>query len=330
MIWYQALLFTALPGTTVKQSKLILWIAVLVLVAFGCVITTKRHRNGLSLFTNIFLPYELYMIVTYYKHLPILVWGSVLLGCIAVLTFIVLGIIMSPKGERRGSARRKRQLVHSLLGVRIIAAVCMLILLVPITVSNLLGLGLMNSKAPTVSGAAEATEWTVKNNFDTVRLLQEEEWGELDAQQKLDVLGVVMNIEIRYLGINHELDLQCRVLNGKIAAHYTDKDHAIVIDLSHLKNAPASTVLASLCHECYHAYQHQIIELYENTPEEYRSMPLFQNAVTYIEEFSDYEDGSKDYSKYYYQVVEMQARKYARLAVEEYYSTIRQCLAAEG
>ena len=64
MLWYRGVLFTAIPGMTVKQSKIILWISALVLVAFGYIITMKKRRNNLSLFTNILLPYELYAVVT--------------------------------------------------------------------------------------------------------------------------------------------------------------------------------------------------------------------------------------------------------------------------
>lgn len=35
MIWYRSVLFTAVPGMTVKQSKIILWVSALTLVAFG-------------------------------------------------------------------------------------------------------------------------------------------------------------------------------------------------------------------------------------------------------------------------------------------------------
>lgn len=80
-----------------------------------------------------------------------------------------------------------------------------------------------------------------QNNIDMVRLLREEEWKELSPQQKLDVLGVVLNIEIRYLGLNHEVYLKSSVLNGETAAHYNHKDHEIVIDLGQLETAAAAT-----------------------------------------------------------------------------------------
>lgn len=187
----------------------------------------------------------------------------------------------------------------------------------------------MTTKTPLVSDASEAEEWTVKNNIDTVRLLREEEWKELNPQQKLDVLGVVLNIEIRYLGLNHEVYLKSSVLNGETAAHYNHRDHEIVIDLGQLETAAAADVLDSLCHECYHAYQYQMIALYEDTPEKYRNMLLFQYVGSYIKETSNYNDGSGDLMDYYYQTIEIQARQYAELAVADYYGRIRECLTAE-
>lgn len=329
MIWYRSVLFTAVTGMTVKQSKIILWIVAFMLVVFGYIITMKKRRNDLSLFTNILLPYELYAIVTYCTYLPKLVWSSVLLASILSLAFIVLGMLPTAHSEQRSATGWKRQAVHSLLGARTITAVCILILIVPIGISNVFGLGLMSTRTPLVSDASEAEEWTVKNNIDTVRLLREEEWKELNPQQKLDVLGVVLNIEIRYLGLNHEVYLKSSVLNGETAAHYNHKDHEIVIDLGQLKTAAAADVLDSLCHECFHAYQYQMIALYEDTPEKYRNMLLFQYVGRYIEETSDYNDGSGDLMDYYYQTIEIQARQYAELSVADYYGRIRECLTVE-
>lgn len=323
-IWYQNVLFTAVPGTTVRQSRIILWAAALVLAAFGCAITIKRRRNGWSLLANVLLPYELYAVVTYYPYLPRLTLAAVLLSGVLSLAFIVLGMLPAADGERQSAEDWKRQIGHSLLGARTIIAVCMLVLIVPVGVSQTFGHGLMNAKTPTVSTAAEAEEWTIANRMDTVQLLQEDEWKELDPQQRLDVLGVILNIETRYLGLNREVYLKSGVLNGETAAQYNHKDHEIVIDIGHLKTASAADALKSLCHECYHCYQHQMIALYENTPEEYRNMLLFQYVDRYIEEFSDYHDGDGDLMEYYTQTVEIQARQYAELAAEDYYRRIRE------
>lgn len=101
MLWYRGVLFTAIPGMTVKQSKIILWIFALVLVAFGYIITMKKRRNNVSLFTNILLPYELYAVVTYRTYLPRLVWCSVLLAGILSLAFIILGMLPTTHSEQQ-------------------------------------------------------------------------------------------------------------------------------------------------------------------------------------------------------------------------------------
>ena len=105
----------------------------------------KKRRNNLSLFTNILLPYELYAVVTYRTYLPRLVWSSVLLAGILSLAFIVLGTLPAAHSEQRSAAGWKRQTVHSLLGARTITSVCILVLIVPIGVSKVFGLGLMTA-----------------------------------------------------------------------------------------------------------------------------------------------------------------------------------------
>lgn len=224
MIWYRNVFFAVIPGMTVRQSKMILWISVLILTALGCFITIRKRRNALSVFVNVFLPYELYAVVTYRAVLPRLVWSSVLLSAALSIAFLVLGALPAQNNDQKHAGCWKRQIRHSLLGARTITAFCMLILMVPLGIRLVFGLGLMNTDTPPVAAAAEADEWTVKNKIDTVCLLQEEKWAELNEQQKLDVLGVVLNIEIRYLGINHEIYLKSGVLDSDIAARYNHRD----------------------------------------------------------------------------------------------------------
>lgn len=175
MIWYRSVFFVVIPGMTVSQSKMVLWISVLALVALGCIITIKRRRNALSVFVNIFLPYEMYAAVTYCTFLPGLVWGSVLLSVFLSIAFIVLGVFPVKSDRQRRAGWWKQQIRHSLLGARTIVAICMLILIVPIGIRLVFGLGLMNASTPSVADASEAGEWTVKNKIDSVCLLREDD-----------------------------------------------------------------------------------------------------------------------------------------------------------
>lgn len=57
---------------------------------------------------------------------------------------------------------------------------------------------------------------------------------------------------------------------------------------------------------------------------ENKSLMLFQKARMYGNEFADYEDGSKDFNKYYMQECEIDAREYAEAGVKEYLRRIRE------
>ena len=59
--------------------------------------------------------------------------------------------------------------------------------------------------------------------MDTILLLQEDEWEKLSAQERLDVLQTVANIEQRYLGLPNELNVGVANLDADILGYYTDQ-----------------------------------------------------------------------------------------------------------
>ena len=322
MIWYRNIFFVAIPGITIAWSKTLLWLAVLVFVSLGCFLNFQKRRTNVSMIVNILIPYELYTVLAYNTYIPQMVWGSIILSGILSVAFIFLAISPDNQPTQRRTPRFKRRLKHGLLGARTIVAFCMLILLVPLGARLIFSHGIISTTVPPVDTASKASEWTVKSNIDTVRLLQEESWSKLSTQEKLDVLGVIVNIEIRYLGLNHELYLKSGILDINTAAHYNHNNYEIVIDINYLQSASAEDILDSLCHECYHSYQYQMIALYNDIPEKYRNMLLFQYVDDYIEEFSDYTNGTESIEDYYYQTVEIAARRYAAQSVDEYYNLI--------
>ncbi|MCC8131450.1 MAG: hypothetical protein LUC38_02935 [Oscillospiraceae bacterium] len=327
MLWYRGLFFTALPGISVALSKTILWVMTIVLVAVGSLLTKSRWRNWFSVVVNILLPYELYTIFAYYIYLPRLVWASVAVSVVMVVVFFVLAMFMPIKNITERKAIILKRLKNVFMRSRFIIAMCLLILIVPIGFSIAFGHGLLNTSVESVVTTRESRDWTIAYNMDTVLLLQEEEWSQLDEQEKLDVLGVIANIEIRYLGINHELYLKTAIIGGGTLAYYDDMNYEIVIDIDHLRDDDAYEVLQSLCHECYHSYQHQLIELYESTDDEYKGMLVFMYVDAYIEEFADYDDGEDSFWGYYSQVSEIMARSYAYNSVNDYYEHIEEYFA---
>ena len=329
MVFYRKVYFVPLQGTTVAWSVGLLWLVVIVAVALGGFFTFHRRRNNVNLLVNLLLPFEIYTALAYYVYIPGLVWSSVIIGIVFSVVFILLATIPDKRSVRKGNPKLESRLKHGLLGARTIVAVSMLVLFVPLGWRLLFGHGVLNTAVQPVKAASQADEWTVKNNIETVRLLKEDEWSKLDLQEKLDVLGVVLNIEIHYLGLNHELYLNSARLDNNTAAYYDHSNYAVAIDIEQLESAPASEILDSLCHECYHSYQHQMIELYAATPEEYRNMLIFQYVDEYIEEFSEYTYATEDSIEYYFQAVERTARNYAAQAVEAYYELIEEYTAGD-
>ena len=322
MLWYRNIFFISLPQISVALSKMILWIFAIVLSTIGWLTTAKRRRNNLSLAVNTILPYEVYTVFAYHSYLPWLVWISIVISGIAVIVFFCLVMSSPIKNHSRKNVIIRRRLKHVFALSRVLVAVCLLLLIVPTGLRLVFGHGLLETNVAPILTSRENEEWTVKNNIDVVCLLTEEEWAQLNEQEKLDVLGVIANIEIRYLGINHELYLKSAVLDEDTAAHYNHRNHEIVIDLDHLRTSEAADVLDSLCHECYHSYQHQMIELYDSAGSKYQNMLVFQHVDDYIEEFNNYSDGSENILDYYYQTTEITARRYASESVVDYYELI--------
>ncbi len=318
MIWYRNIFFIALPECTLPWSKTLLWLGVLILTAWGCSVTLRKRRNAVSILVNVLFPYEIYTVLAYRAYFPRLVWGTVLGSVLLSTAFFVLAILPDKEPTKIPFERRLR---HGLLGARTIVAVCLLCLLIPLGVRLLFGES-VTTETPPIKDTAQEDAWAVQNHMDTLRLLRPEKWTTLSTQEKLDALSVIINIEIHYLGLNHSMRLSSAVLEGDVAAYYDHANHEIVIDMEHLQSSPAERVLTSICHECYHSYQCQMIDLYYEIPEEYRNMFLFRDVDEYIAEFSDYIHADENASGYYYQTVEVSAREYAAQAVSTYYQLL--------
>lgn len=324
MFFYSAVLFYPLPGCSSEDSKLALWILVLVLCATGVIVTFKRRRNDTSTLANTILPFELYALVTYYRFFPKAVLGVSVLSVILALLFFV-GVLMQKKSRFTGHAvRLSKRIWHGILGSRVIVTVCLLLFIVPVSVCTIFEIPLYTSNVGAAVSQKEDSEWTISNKIDTLKLLEENNWAKLDTQERLDVLNTVVNIEVRYLGINDPITLECGKLEGTVAALYSDDDKRIVIDITYLSERRAHDSLHAICHECYHAYQRQQVELYSILPEEYRDMLMFDIVKEYEKEFADYTKASEDATAYLNQKCEVYAEEYAFSSVDDYYKRIAQ------
>ena len=174
-------------------------------------------------------------------------------------------------------------------------------------------------------------QYTIAENMDTVLLLQKDEWGKLDTDQRLDVLQCICEIEGNYLGLNKRVEIKAAELEDHVMGNYNDASSVIHISNDTLENEKPYDALNTVCHEMYHAAQFRFCEIYEGLSEEDRRSYFMYKAAVYSEEFKDYKNGlnsenESEFAEYYGQNCEYDAREYSKQAVEEYYKRIAEYL----
>lgn len=314
---YRMFIFTPLPNCSKTHSEVVLYAALIIMASIGVGVTITRRRNYISIIGNVAIPIGLYAFFSYSTAVPLLTVVPLAIGIAGALSYIV-AVFCYAKNTTIDVAKR---LAHGLLGGRTILALCFAALVVALYCANIFGFHLRSTDVTETYSKSEGP-WTIAENVEVLSKLQEDNWAELSIQDRLDVLGIVVNIEAQHFGLVYHLTLGSSYLPESTLAQYSRDTHKVTVNMVALEKQTARDMLISICHECYHSYQEQLIELYYNTPKKYRNMPIFSPVPYYLEELSNYESGEDDIIKYYYQVSEMTARTYAEQSADEYYRMI--------
>lgn len=314
---YWVSFFRPLPGISAGTSKIIFSAVVIVLTGIGFAASLSRGRNNASAAANCLIPIEIYALITYVPICKTWVLCAVGAAILLLTAFTVVVVVRKADG-----VSLKRRLEHGLQIGKYVASACLLLALISVSILAYAGEDSLSTEVTFIDSPILDNEWSVENKMDTVMLLDEHEWAKLDKQERLDVLGTMVNIELRYLGVYRPTNLECSPLDADECACFDPNTQTIKIDSGNLMKNSAEESLNSICHECYHAYEHQQVELYSIIPGEYRSMQMFYETYMYAKEFSDYissDEGALEYSK---QHCEENARSYAAIATERYYRLI--------
>ena len=320
-VWYRCLLFRSIKHLTLQQSKLVFWGILLVSVVAGFLITHKRRRNSLSVCVNYLLALEIYTLLTYSNVLTRQIYAG-----LAFTVALSTAYIFMVAGSEITNPRRKARIILNrikacILGTRTITACSMSLVVIPLAASVLLGWAFTGSSVSATLNKNDNT-WTISNNIEQICGFYEDNWDKLSDREKTSAMQVVANIESRYLGLPHELNVAVIPLDEFTLGEYDDKTHTIRVNLSHFESDSPSEILNTLCHEAYHAYQHRLCDAYDSVSEEYRTLIDLSVAGAYKKEFSSYTSGEDDFSRYYFQQCEHDARKYAYDSADDYLSRI--------
>lgn len=84
------------------------------------------------------------------------------------------------------------------------------------------------------------------------------EWDKLDNYSKADLNKAILRIECERLGLN-EMEITYKEIDPPVAAYYSNSEKKIVICNKVLDDNLYININV-VCHECFHAYQHYIVE----------------------------------------------------------------------
>ena len=208
--------------------------------------------------------------------------------------------------------RKNKRVIHGLC----IAFLCCLI------VNGFIFFSEWMEEKQDAASSAYSVEYTIRENRDILQGLLPERWVSLTFSEKQAVLQQAANTEANYLGICKPLRVTIVDLDDRVCGRYIKKDHTVQIDRDHVVNSPAEEVLATLCHEAYHAYQTAVVETFAYAEKEKQALLLFRQVEIYQEELRQYQDGTVDYEGYYTQELEEDARAYSRSAVKDWYAKL--------
>lgn len=325
---YRNFLFLPLFTFDYRQSSLLLVSSIIFGLSVGILLTHKHRRNHVSLVSNVILAYGIYYTLSLWfidRSLlgNLITIAAVLAACYASLVFSTYII---ERARNNVDVSIWRCLSSVLLNCRTLAAFVLAFSIMFSISMPLLGFPFSEIQEDTVildTAGSQPEGETISKNMEAVLLLQEDSWAKLDATERLNVMKVIADIEANYLGIP-KVSICTEVLDEHTFGHYNNSTRTITLNLSYLTTASARTMLTTVCHESYHAYQYRLVELYEGLKAEDKDLLLFNEAAQYRDEFANYVDGSDNYYTYSRQWCEADSEEYAEDAVIDYYYRIEQ------
>lgn len=297
-------LFKVIPGCSLLQSKLVLFL--LAILSVGLIYFEKDdRRNYLSIALNVLMPFGIYTTIAYMPLLTLplgLVWGILI-----TLNVIYIGLYLS-KVKRRNynSLLEKSQLVIGL------ASLLSLVIVLSFT---LFGSSIIQSSAKITNNTD-----VYMRKYDEKSLKNLHNWSKLERKEKLNTLQTICNNERDYLGISSRIKVGAGSNLTHAYCQYNNKSKEITFDISQLDHASSTTLLEALLHSTYHAYEYALVESYDTMSSDYNKLFDYRIIATYKKEFSTKVTNK---AKYYNQINESNARSYATDALQDYQNKLK-------
>lgn len=304
LIIFCLFIFKVIPGCSLLQSKLVLFL--LAVLSVGLIYFEKDdRRNYLSIALNVLMPFGIYTTIAYMPllTLPIgLVWGILI-----TLNIIYIGLyLFKVKRRNYNSLLEKSQLVIGL------ASLLSLVIVLSFT---LFGSSIIQSSTKITNNTD-----VYMRKYDEKSLKNLHHWFKLTRKEKLNTLQTICNNEREYLGISSRIKVGAGSNLTHAYCQYNNKSKEITFDISQLDHASSTTLLEALLHSTYHAYEYALVESYDTMSSDYNKLFDYRIIATYKKEFSTKVTNK---AKYYNQINESNARSYATDALQDYQNKLK-------
>ena len=312
--------YHAIPYETRYESDFgffLLWLVTLILGVW----TTPQSKHTIkSIIGILIVPFSLDFLMAYQEECIPLIWVLCLL-CIAVYTIAVICICY--RNMHCGQYRKRwLRFFHNFL-FRCRTIICTIL----VTVLLFSGAGSLIESYLTPQDPIPAISFyqiepvleTMSNRTDVIAKLESNHWNTLTTSTRLETLQEILDIECAYLGLPYSLTVSVIEMDREsVHGSYSHSKHTVNINQNIFNSASPEYLLSVLLHEVYHSFEHACIDLLETTDPYYQNLLLFDRAVIYAYESSNYISGEEDYQAYYNQLMEADSRAYEELRIRDY------------
>lgn len=314
-----------IKGWSLNSSVLLLFVTSITCIGIGIVLTVKQRRTNLNVIINVIIPYGIHTMLVYYKS-----YGSFCedLLLIMVSSLVTYGFFILSRRIKEGYSYKeiyKRRIVRVVNMGRGLCVGIMCLFLLVITLDTKLTKSTIKATIEATQ-SENVTEEQEQEMVKTLLYLTDGPWKDLTVQEKVDVLQMIVNMEQINLGIPYAVDIYVTELDDGTKGSYIHELKSFLIDFECAEKESSWSLVDIVCHEMYHAYQHCLVEVYQETKEENKTLCIFRDVERYEKEFEDYRNGEKNFGAYYTQACESDAREYAADRTVMYYKMLEKVL----
>lgn len=286
----------------------------------GFKLLSHRKEIILNSWLIVVWPFGIYTYLTYITLFKLYIICSLS----AVLLFTGLFALLLYRSKFKDgigkSGKQKEYISKCAFFMHFAMTLCMTVLLVFMIINRISGNNILNSKTQP-SGKPDSA-YSIEECIDDLMILEEDNWKAANTESKLNVLGIIANIEGDSMGITHTFTVGTSKLEDKVYGGYSNDTFTVYIDIDHLEYSDPRSVVNTVCHEVRHCYQHMTVLEYENADESSKGLLIYKEAAKYKEEFENYPDVEENPTEYFYLACETDARAYAREAAPKYFEAV--------